>query len=57
MVMNDECGILLSNNCMYGTDKLYVYISYIFTAMLCHGYALPSFLQSSMIPIPKGAGS
>ena len=51
----DECGIILSNNCIYGTDMLHIYISLLFSAMLCHGYAPPSFLQSSMIPIPKGA--
>ena len=51
----DEGGILLSNNFICGTDTLHCYLSALYTSMISHGYAPKTFLQSSMLPIPKGA--
>ena len=36
-----------------GSHKLYVLLALLFNAMLCHGYASPSFMSSVIIPIPK----
>ena len=51
----DEDGMLFSDNCIHGTELLYMYISQLFTAMICHGFAPTALLKSTMIPIPKGA--
>ena len=51
----DEGGTLFSNNFIHGTDLLYLYLSMLFNSMIDHGFAPDSFLQSSIVPIPKGA--
>ena len=47
-------GRVLSNNYIHGTDYLFMYLSFLFSSMISHGYAHDSFLQENMIPIPKG---
>ena len=32
-----------------------MYLSFMFSSMINHGYAPDTFLQANMIPIPKGA--
>ena len=32
-----------------------MYLSFLFNSMINHGYAPATFLQSNMVPIPKGA--
>ena len=32
-----------------------MYLSFLFSSMINHGYTLATFLQSNMVPIPKGA--
>ena len=34
---------------------LFLYLSFLFSSMLSHGYAHDTFLQANMIPIPKSA--
>ena len=51
----DVDGNFMSNNLIHGTDMLFKYLSHLFTCMITHGFAPTSFLQSTMIPIPKGA--
>ena len=51
----NEYGLLLSENCINGSDLLFVYVSLLFTVMLCHSFAPPDFVISGIIPIPKGA--
>ena len=46
---------VLSNNYIHGTDHLFMYLSLLFSSKINHGYALATFLQSNMVPIPKGA--
>ena len=49
-------GRVLSNNYIHGTDHfICVYLSFLFSSMINHGYAPATFLQSNMVPIPKGA--
>ena len=52
---SDVEGRVLSNNCIHGTDHLFMYLSFLFSSMINHGYAPATFLQSNMVPIPKGA--
>ena len=51
----DEGGIQFSNHFIHGTDLLYLYLSMLFNSMIDHGFAPDSFLQSSIVPIPKRA--
>ena len=51
----DVEGRVLSNNYIHGTDYLFMYLSFMFSSMISHGYAPDTFLQANMIPIPKGA--
>ena len=51
----DVEGRVLSNNYIHGTDYLFMYLSFMFSSMINHGYAPDTFLQANMIPIPKGA--
>ena len=50
----NEDSLLLSENCINGSDLLFVYVSLLFTVMLSHSFAPPYFVISSIIPIPKG---
>ena len=52
---SDVEGRGLSNNYIHGTDHLFMYLSFLFSSMINHGYASATFLQSNMVPIPKGA--
>ena len=52
---SDVEGRDLSNNYIHGTDHLFMYLSFLFSSMIDHGYAPTTFLQSNMIPIHKGA--
>ena len=52
---SDVEGRVLSNNYIHGTDHLFMYLSFLFSSMINHGYAPATFLQSNMVPIPKGA--
>ena len=49
-----ECRVL-SNNYIHSTDHLFMYLSFLFSSMINHGYAPTTFLKSNMVPIPKGA--
>ena len=46
---------VLSNNYINGTDHLFMYLWFLCSSMINHGYAPVTFLQSNMVPIPKGA--
>ena len=46
---------MLSNNYIHGIDYLFMYLSFLFSSMINHGYAPDTSLQANMIPIPKGA--
>ena len=48
-------GRVLSNNYIHGTDYFFIYLSFMFSSMINHGYAPDTFLQTNIIPIPKGA--
>ena len=52
---SDVEGRVLSNNYIHGTDHLFMYLSFLFSSMINHGYPPATFLQSNMVPIPKGA--
>ena len=52
---SDVEGRVLSNNYIHDTNHLFMYLSFLFSSMINHGYALATFLQSNMVPIPKGA--
>ena len=52
---SDVEGRVLSNSYIHGTDHLFMYLSFLFSSMINHGYAPATFLQSNMVPIPKGA--
>ena len=54
---SDVEGRVLSNNYIHGTDHLFMYLSFLFSSMINHGYAPATFLQSNMAPIPNGARS
>ena len=51
----NEDGLLLSDNCIHGSDLLFVYISLLYTVMLSHSFAPPAFVISGIIPISEGA--
>ena len=51
---SDVEGRVLSNNYIHGTDYLFMYLSFLFSSMINHGYAPATFLQSNIVPIPKG---
>ena len=51
----DVEGRVLSNNYIHGTDHLFMYLSFLFSFMINHGYAPATFLQSNMVPTPKVA--
>ena len=42
-----------TDHIIYGTNKLCLYLSLLFTGMLRHGYIPNSMLISTMVPIPK----
>ena len=46
-------GRVFSNNYIHGTNYLFMYLSFMFSSMINHGYAPDTFLQANMIP--KGA--
>ena len=48
----NEC--IFSDSIIHGTELLFDYVCILFNAMICHSYASPSFIKSSIIPIPKG---
>ena len=52
---SDVEGRVLFNNYIQGIDQLFMYLSFLFSSMINHGYAHATFLQSNMVPIPKGA--
>ena len=54
---SDVEGRVLFNNYIHGTgtDHLFMCLSFLFSSMINHGYALATFLQSNMVLIPKGA--
>ena len=45
---------MFSDSIIHGTELLFDYVCILFNAMICHSYAPPSFIKSSIIPIPKG---
>ena len=51
---SDVEGRVLSNSYIHGADHLFMYLSFLFSSMINHGYAPATFLQSNMVPIPKG---
>ena len=48
---------LLSDHIIHGGQKLYIYLSYLFTIMFKHSFVPSCLLLSTIIPIPKGSGS
>ena len=52
---SDVEGRILSSNYIHDTDHLFMYLSFLFSSMINHSYAPSTFLQSNMVPIPKGA--
>ena len=42
---SDVEGRVLSNNYIHGTDHLFMYLSFLFSSMINHGYAPVTFLQ------------
>ena len=50
----DQNGCIFSDSIIHGTELLFDYVCILFNAMICHSYAPPSFIKSSIIPIPKG---
>ena len=50
----DQDGCMFSDSIIHGTELLFDYVCILFNAMICHSYAPPSFIKSSIIPIPKG---
>ena len=44
---------LFSDNFKYGTDKLVVYLKYMFNMMIVHGKSPHNMLVGTAIPIPK----
>ena len=50
----DQNGCLFYDSIIHGTELLFDYVCILFNAMICHSYASPSFIKSSIIPIPKG---
>ena len=52
----DQNGCIFSDSIIlvHGTDMVFDYVCILFNTMICHGYAPPSFIKSSIVPIPKG---
>ena len=50
----DPNGCIFSDSITHGTELLFDYVCILFNAMICHSYAPPSFIKSSIILIPKG---
>ena len=50
----DQNGCIFSDSIIHGTELLFDYVCILFNAMICHSYAPPSFIKSSIIPIPTG---
>ena len=50
----DQNGCIFSDSIIHGTELLFDYVCILFNAMICHSYAPPSFIKSSIIPISKG---
>jgi hypothetical protein len=48
---------LYTNHLINGTDRLFVMLSLLFTAILVHGFCPDSMLYGTMTPIPKVTGS
>ena len=44
---------IFSNNLIYGSPTLYMYLSLILSSMMRHGYVPDEMLLSTLIPIPK----
>ena len=44
---------LFSHHFIYGTHRLYIILSMLFTSMLSHGFSPNSMILGTMIPIPK----
>ena len=53
----DDGGRLFSNNCIHGTNLLNLYLSMLFNSMIDHDFAPGTFLHSTVLQIPKGAGA
>ena len=53
----DDHKDLYTDNVIHGPHLLYVYISLLFTSMLCHGYAAEGMLKGTMVPLPKVKGT
>ena len=51
---SDKSDVVLSNNYIHGTDHLFLYLSFLFSSMINHGYAPATFLQSNMVTKLKG---
>ena len=50
---SDVEGRVLFTNYIHGTHHLFMYLSFLFSSIINHGYAPDTFLQSNMVPIPK----
>jgi hypothetical protein len=50
---SEGCSGMMSDHIKYGTNKLYVYVSLLFTSMLNHGFSPKLFTDSVIVPIPK----
>ena len=50
----EQNGCIFSDSIIHGTELLFDYVCILFNAMICHSYTPPSFIKSSIIPIPKG---
>ena len=44
---------LFSNNLIFGPNRLYVYLSLLYSTVMIHGYMPDSLLLSTIVPIPK----
>ena len=45
----------VNDNFIHRTEWLFQYLGLLYTSMVYHGYCPPSFICSSIIPIPKGS--
>ena len=50
---SDCVDSMMSDNLLYGTNRLFLYIACLFTTMLCHRIAPTGFLLSKLVPIQK----
>ena len=53
----DGTNMLISENIIHGTHKLYVLLSLLFTSTIIHGYCPVGMITGTMIPIPKIKGT